>query len=467
MKWYFCLNDGDWQFEMAQVAVCSARKNTTFEPICIYDGCNKRVIDWMTLQNIPIIFHRSNLYEKACQVYGVPPNSLRSVKPTGAWLRIDIPLLTNEDFILYTDTDIMFLGDCKELENIKPKYIAAVNDYNPLNDYNINSGVLLMNVKNLRAEHEDFIKFININMLKTWATYDQNAYDIYYANRILKLPLEFNWKSFWEEDYAIWLTDIRVQRTKPIQILHFTGTKPWDETKYKEGMGIFRNSNNCIWKKKWSKFYEEVKLPEKEEIPITKYNNLYPYYTFLNMTNVNSPKLLEELIIDFGVNIIDMPNEYPEYIKTYKPKLDMRIWQQPNQLAAFLSWIHSKRLEINNYTEIGIAYGGTFYIIDSYLRAINPNFTYSTGVDCIPKPHDSYNYLTKFTETKIIQSKSLNYIPDKPIDLCLIDTIHTYEQVKKEYELFKNYCKYIAFHDVASQNFSEMRIPIESTSEYC
>ena len=131
--------------------------------------------------------------------------------------------------------------------------------------------------------------------------------------------------------------------------------------------------------------------------------------------------------------------------------------QQPNQLAPFLVWIYEHREEINNYTEIGVAYGGTFYIIDSYLRAINPMYKGGIAVDIIPRLLEAYNYTAKFTDVQVIQSNSLTYIPDTPIDLCLVDTNHTYDWVMQEYEHYKQYCKYIAFHDINAEGFPEMK----------
>lgn len=259
MKWFFCLNEGDWQFEMAQVAVYTARQNTKLEPVCIYDGNNKTVIDWMAAQNIPVIFHRSRLYDHACKVYEVSPNTPRSSKVTGAWLRIDIPLLTDEDYIFYTDTDVMFLGNCSGLEDVKPEFIACANDFNPLNSFNMNSGVLVMNVKNMRAEYDEFTAFIKREMTNLWSTYDQCGYDQYYAHRALRLPLEYNWKSFWESDHAVWTPNIRIQRTLPVQILHFTGNKPWDRTRYKESLGLYRGANNHPWQQKWLEYLSQVK----------------------------------------------------------------------------------------------------------------------------------------------------------------------------------------------------------------
>lgn len=458
MKWFFCLNEGDWQFEMAQVAIHTARQNTNLEPVCIYDGNNKTVIDWMNDKNIPIIFHRSSLYEQACKIYDVPPNTPRSAKVTGAWTRIDIPNLTDENYVLYTDTDVMFLGDCKGLEDVKPEYIACVNDFNPFNSFNMNSGVLVMNTKNLRLEYDDFISFIKTNMTNSWSTYDQVAYDCFYAYRSLRLPLEFNWKSFWEVDYAVWSPpEIRVQRTIPVQILHFTGIKPWDKTQYKEGMGLYRGSNNYIWQKKWLEYFSKIKFSHKKEVPATvKHNVLYPYHVFSNTSSINDSEELEKMIIDFGVNTTDSSKEYPDWIRLFKPKLEMRIWQQPNQLASFLTWIYDRREEINNYTEIGVAYGGSFYIIDSYLRAINPKYNEGIAVDINSRMMEFYNYSTKFN-VKFIQTNSLSYVPEKPIDLCFIDTFHTYDQTIQEYNHYKKFCKYIAFHDIDRSDFQEMK----------
>jgi hypothetical protein len=177
----------------------------------------------------------------------------------------------------------------------------------------------------------------------------------------------------------------------------------------------------------------------------------YPYNIFLNTPLLDNSFTLEELITDFGVNLIDSPESYPDYIKAIKPKPDLRIWQQPNQLAPFMEWI--SKMKIDNYTEIGAAHGGTFYTIDSFLRVINSHYTGGTAVDIKNTMRNFVIYYSKFPDTKFVQSRSVDYIPSEPIDLCFIDT-HS-GSAKSEYEHFKNHCKYLAFHDI--YEFSELK----------
>jgi sugar phosphate isomerase/epimerase len=51
----------------------------------------------------------------------------------------------------------------------------------------------------------------------------------------------------------------------------------------------------------------------------------------------------------------------------------------------------------------------------------------------------------------------LQYVPDEKIDLCFIDTSHAYVQTVNEYEHYKKYCKYIAFHDIDGSDFPDMK----------
>jgi lipopolysaccharide biosynthesis glycosyltransferase len=449
MKWFFCLNDGGKQFDLAKAAISSALANTKLEPVCVYDGTNDKVISWMEECGIPVIRHRSVMFEKACEVYGIDKEALHASFVTGAWMRIDIPLLTDEEYVLYTDTDVLFLGDCKELEDVKPELLGVVCDFNPLNNFNINSGVLLMNARNLRRQHSDFVNYTYKNMKSTWTTCDQIAYEEYYAHRSMRLPIEFNWKAFWEPDHAVWNPDIRVERCRTVQIVHFTGTKPYDKTKYKEGMGLYRGSNNYYWRDIWNTYCHPEEIVESKIPPVIKHNVLYPYYFLLAMEDKSDRVLLEDLIIDCGVNTTDIPIIYPEHIRSRQPKVDMRIWQLPCQMAPFLSWLHGVSHEIQTFTEFGNAYGGNFFFIDSYLRACNPNFDKSTAVDCTNNTMHWYTYAGKFPTTEFALSESLKYVPPAPMDFCFIDSSHTYEMTMAEYLRFKPYCKYMAFHDIS------------------
>ncbi len=91
---------------------------------------------------------------------------------TGAFLRREIPRLALEnsfenEFVLYADIDVMFLTDvADELKRFSPKYFAVTPEIFhfrlPCNE----SGVMLMNLKNLQAIDEKLRKYM-VRKIKT------------------------------------------------------------------------------------------------------------------------------------------------------------------------------------------------------------------------------------------------------------------------------------------------------------
>src|SRR5690242_17716646 len=71
---------------------------------------------------------------------------------------------------------------------------------------------------------------------------------------------------------------------------------------------------------------------------------------------------LEEAIMRCGVM---MSPEAPPDV-TSRAIIGVGSFQMPNQLAPFL--LQMNRYRIRNYLEAGTFLGGTFYIVDSYLR---------------------------------------------------------------------------------------------------
>ena len=59
MKWFFALNDSSPAFDyyagMVQVAVLTARKHTTLEPVFIYDGSENRLTDWLADRQVRLV----------------------------------------------------------------------------------------------------------------------------------------------------------------------------------------------------------------------------------------------------------------------------------------------------------------------------------------------------------------------------------------------------------------------------
>ncbi len=123
--------------------------------------------------------------------------------------------------------------------------------------------------------------------------------------------------------------------------------------------------------------------------------------------------------------------------------------QFPQELAKLLMFLYYRRDEIFTYMEIGVNKGGTFYTIDSWLRAINSKFLGSTAIDIKSNMRDLEDYLSSYPTVtfKKINSKELK-VTEK-IDFCLIDGDHSYEGVKSDFLNVREYAKFIAFHDIS------------------
>lgn len=209
MKWYFACNDKSEEFfPLIKGAVISAAQNTNLKPHFIYDGEENELTDWLRKHNVKIIFHKVSFFNQL-EKYYTDKNLLKIA--SGAFLRCDIPVIEQEDdFILYTDCDVLFLKDFQT--DLSPNYFACAPEINKKNYQYFNSGVMVMNVKNLKNDYDNFTKFIteNLNSLKA---FDQCAYQIFYKNKNSKLPLIYNHKPYWGID-------------ENALIVHFHGCKP-------------------------------------------------------------------------------------------------------------------------------------------------------------------------------------------------------------------------------------------------
>lgn len=209
MKWYFAASENPDLFPLIIGAVNSALQNTTLEPHFIYDGSENKLTEWLKEKGVKIIPHRISFYDALQKHYSKELLSIAS----GAFLRCDIPIIEKDsDYVLYTDCDVLFLKDFDA--QIRPKHFACAPQENKSNFKDFNTGVMLINVKELRQSHEKFCAFIvqNLNLLPS---FDQSAFQIFYNSKCSKLSLEYNHKPYWGID-------------QNASIVHFHGCKPTD-----------------------------------------------------------------------------------------------------------------------------------------------------------------------------------------------------------------------------------------------
>ena len=164
----------------------------------------------------------------------------------------------------------------------------------------------------------------------------------------------------------------------------------------------------------------------------------------------NASMLENDLLLQFGLNAEEFIKEFPSHLYPYCDK-GLRSWQYPSQFSKFLVYLST--LKINSYLEIGTRHGGTFIIINEYLRRFNGPIK-SIGIDPYYSPimhtyasqwNDSITYvIDRSTSSRYIELTQFQF------DFCFIDGDHLLEPLLMDFQMIKNNCKYIAFHDIFS-----------------
>lgn len=194
-KWYFSINERgfDGCLDQITVATRSCLQKTSLVPHCVYGGSNAEHIRVMEDLGVKVIPHRISIEGDLSAAY-----QDRYTVFSGHWLRIDLPILeTEEDLVLYTDTDVVFL---KELEEIPSTELIAAAPEFKIDDYSkFNSGVMLMNLRNLRKVHGEFIESIKERLHNDfrYPAHDQESYNRFFRDKYTHMSPIYNWKVYW------------------------------------------------------------------------------------------------------------------------------------------------------------------------------------------------------------------------------------------------------------------------------
>lgn len=275
LKWVFTINQGPSEMsksfeKMLKIAVLSAKRETNLIPVCVTTSSpQSKLSQWLISENVRVIHHHptwASKVEATARRYSKIPRRSGTEKShlskdpaamVGTFLRIDIPILGFiDEFVLYTDVDVMFTGPVTwrsilpesslytaTLQNNDmsrgkmrfgkvnapglPTYFSTSCEMKRKKDTNfMNAGVMVLNMRNMRATHERFLQFIlrnfENNQELNWPSGpgDQGALREFYKTSLnghsqveaSLLPYEMNWKSYWE-------------RSANASIIHFHGPK--------------------------------------------------------------------------------------------------------------------------------------------------------------------------------------------------------------------------------------------------
>jgi hypothetical protein len=228
MQWYFALTEDSTAFrqyaEMVMVAVHTARKVTSLEPHCLYDGGKNDFTAWLRKRGVGIIPHRSFVRDALAELGRRKGNPHLAAALSGAFSRIELPEIVarvaGTERILYTDCDVMFLDEVvPALEANDCTHFAVAPESDRTDYVNMNTGVMLMNTVRLHESLPEFREYVSKNLEALEAeSWDEAAYRWFYRdeNGPLwdRLQPELNWKPYWDENPGA-------------KIIHFHGPKPF------------------------------------------------------------------------------------------------------------------------------------------------------------------------------------------------------------------------------------------------
>lgn len=235
------------------------------------------------------------------------------------YYRILIPEILNEyKKVIYLDCDMVVLGDLSELykTNLDNFCIAAVK--NPLHkkmqeyivdNFNINpenyinSGMLLINCEEFKKQNIKNKFFKEIKNHKILRYPDQDLINIVCKNKILYLPM--NWNYLWHQERLnksanldLHLLDSNmteyINASKDIRIMHFTGDrKPWAYNAIPGADIFWKYANNSIFYASINnQFIKDNLKYQKIKLVFAEFENdclnLICSYNVLNENNADS-----------------------------------------------------------------------------------------------------------------------------------------------------------------------------------
>lgn len=208
-------------------------------------------------------------------------------------------------------------------------------------------------------------------------------------------------------------------------------------------------------------FYKSLKFAFLKNRRTSELNEKLKFIKNLTPEQIDNTHHIEHnLLPQLGLNGATNYN-FEIFPKKLKPHLrsGLNIWQYPNQFAQFL--VDISKLNIKNYLEIGMEYGGSFITIIEFLKIKNKNVI-GLGIDY--KLYDTlkvYKSIEPNVSFWAMDSHS-NEVAEKlknhtAFDLVFIDGDHTRYGVEADFNLIKDKTTHIAFHDIVDFNCNGVR----------
>jgi hypothetical protein len=231
MKWIFALNAEsiDTYGDYARVAVASAKRHSTLDAVCLFDGEEGEFSRWLKAQGVEVVHVRSRFYDEMEAIAEARKVRYWVSAGAGAFLRLEIPRLARElgwkdEFVFYTDCDVIFERDPRPLlEPLRPRLFAVTPETFTDRPLYMNTGAMWMNLQAFDDPKLEVWTRANLEQCLDFA-FDQGALRVFYnpphrlawrlgiSNSLFygimsrvpirtwkweDLPNELNWKPYW------------------------------------------------------------------------------------------------------------------------------------------------------------------------------------------------------------------------------------------------------------------------------
>ena len=143
--------------------------------------------------------------------------------------------------------------------------------------------------------------------------------------------------------------------------------------------------------------------------------------------------------------------------------------QRKNEFCSFLDFLNKRK--VNVIVEIGTADSGTHLLLSELVYsqktmiAIDLEIRNRKSLSVINSNEDKRLFIRGSSHSEGTHSQLSSLLKKKKIDLLFIDGDHSYEGVKKDFELYKSSVSkngIIAFHDIVPDSFSRTGVKTSS-----